>query len=218
MPTTSLDDSSSEAEILPFPTLTLLQGYVDNVRASINNPTLQSTEIDFLMMNIVALVDALKGADASIASLTRELETLKKSTARLEVRCDQTHDNNGWLSERYKEARKTNLELTATNKKLEATLAFSSTKEGQLSRRVVSLEVVIHKLSALITKHRLHPYKIIQSWVVDSLSPFDNISEGWVGDDFVEPSPQDQGVVEVDEKPEMAAVHSINPSPTVVTQ
>lgn len=218
MPTTSLDDSSSEAEILPFPTLKLLQGYVDNVRTSINNPTLQGTEIDFLMMNIVAVVDALKGADASIATLTRELESLKKSYARLEIRCDQTHDNNGWLSERYKETQKTNVELAAANEKLEATLSFSSTKEGQLSRRVASLEVVIHKLSALIIKHRLHPYKTIQSWVLDSLPPSDNISEGW-GGDFVETCPQDQGaVVEVDRKSEMAVIHCTSPSPTVVTQ
>lgn len=208
MPPTSVDDSSSEVEVVPFPTLPLLERYVDNVRKSINNPRLQGTQIDFLMMNIVAVLDALKGADENIAALTRQLDSLKIIHARLEVRSDQTHDNNGWLSERYKEAQKTNEALSAVNEKYESMVSLSSTKEQWLLRRIACLERAIHKLSALITKNRLQPYKAIQSWVDNSLPPSDHIYEC---DNYVEPRQQDQGVlVEVGGKRETDSI-----SPTI---
>lgn len=212
MPPSSVDDSGSEVEIIPFPTLPLLERYVDNVRKSINNPSLQGAQIDFLMMNIVAILDALKGADENIAALTLQLDSLKIIHARLEVRCDQTHDNNGWLSERYKEAQKTIEALSAVNKKYESVASLSTTKEQWLLRRIACLERAIHKLSALITSSRLQPYKAIQSWVDNSLPPSGHIYEC---DNFVEPRQQDQNaLVEVGGKRETAEIRSITPTIT----
>lgn len=216
MPSTSLDDSSSEAEILPFPTLPLLQGYADDVRKSINNPTLQKAQVDFLMMNVVAILDALKGADDTIAATTRELESLKKAYIRLEIRCDQTHDNNGWLSERYNETQKSNAELVVANAKLESDLSVTSTNEKRLSKRVACMESAIHRLSALIIAKRIGPYKAIESWVINSIPPYDKATQGYENNNSVEPNSQDQGVVskvaEVGMGRETAAINSTSPS------
>lgn len=219
MPLTSVDDSSSEAEILPFPTLPLLRGYIDDVRTSFNNPTLQKAQIDFLIMNIVAVLDALGSADDTIDALTRELEFLKRAHSRLEVRCDQTHDNNSWLSQRYGEAQISNAELVEANKKLNSELSAASTKEKQLLERVTCMELAIRRLSALIITKRVGPYKAIESWVINSIPPLNQVTEGCESDYFAEPCLQDRGkVVEVGGGHVMAAVNSIGPGRNAVTQ
>lgn len=218
MPPTSIDDSSSEAEILPFPTLPLLRGYIDDVCASINNPILQKAQIDFLMMNIVAVLDALGSADDTIATLTREVESLKRSHGRLEVRCDQTHDNNRWLSQRYGETQKFNTELVEANKKLDSELSAASAKEERLLERVACMESTVRRLSALIITKRIGPYKAIESWVINSIPPLDQATEGCESDNFAEPCLQDRGVVGVGGGHAMAAINSIGLGRNAVTQ
>lgn len=219
MPPASVDDSSSEAEILPFPTLPLLRGYIDDVRTSANNPNLQKAQVEFLMMNIVAVLDALGSADDTNDNLTREVESLKRAYSRLEVHCDQTHDNNSWLLQRYGEIQESNAELVKANKKLDSELSAASAKENRLLERITSMELTVRRLSALIITKRVGPYKAIESWVINSIPPLDQVTEGCESDHFAEPCLQDRGkVVEVGGDHVMAAINSIGSGRSAVTQ
>lgn len=207
MPSAGLEDSGSEAEILPFPTLPLLRGYVSRVRKSIDDPSLQGSQIDFLMLNIVAVFDALRGADNTIATLTSELKSIKKTHAQLQIHCNQAHDNNVWLDKRYKETREANADLILVNAKLESKFSVASTTENRLLQRVACMERAIHKLSALIIEKRIGHYKVIQSWVDSSFPVPGKTTRGCGDGDSAESCSQDQDMAG------MAVGDSVSPGP-----
>lgn len=225
MTSVGTDKNSSESENLPFPNLPLLQGYADDIRKSVKNPSLQATQIDFLMMNVFAVLDALQTADNVAVTLTSELESLKESHAKLEIRCNQTCDNNGWLNERYNETRKVNEDLLETIKKLKSKLSVTSVKEKHMIERMTWMEQAIRKLSGLIIKNRVGSYQSIELWVNQALSkPLDHVAEQDKSTDFGKPSTlgQEDGMNE--RKPrggsirDKAAVNNAGPDSNFLTE
>lgn len=167
-----------EGNILPFPTLQLLQSYAEDVNNSISNPTLQSSQVNFLLMNATAILDALKVADNANATIVDELTALKETHVKLEVRCSQTYDNNLWLNERYNEARKANVDLIEKQKQLESELSIASDKEKKFLERIAWMEQAIRKLSGLIVRKRIGSYRLIELWANHELSePLDETAE-----------------------------------------